>query len=371
MKHLFSNKPILIISLFYFFISFSFLLKFGINTDGEASKFIDAANSILNGKPLAHHIFSYFYYSYSLIVAFFLKLSLGYHWVAVFHIFLSYLSALMLYDLVLKKYKNTFLGIAALFIYLFCYPIQRWVFFLYSEGVHTSVVVIGLCFFVKFLENKSWKSFMAFLFVVFFILTTRPVGIIFMFACLVTFVFYLFNNGFKKQANIVVLVSLVSFIILLNSPYRYFINPDSLRRMEIICQVPAEGKNLPYQEYNKSGLIAAFYVVKNEIGFYNFFRNGTLKLVYFFGLIRPYFSLKNNLFLSVYLLLYPLCLIGLYKSRKRKFSIINVFVYTYLITTAFGIFVTCADWSNRFIAPVFPFIILLAIEGIFILKNKI
>ena len=70
---LFFEKNIITVAVIYFLISGILLYKYGIQLGGEAEKYIDNANRILNGDPLRNGIFGLFYVVYSLLVAFFVK----------------------------------------------------------------------------------------------------------------------------------------------------------------------------------------------------------------------------------------------------------------------------------------------------------
>ena len=61
---LLADKKILIAALIYFFISAIILFRYGINTNGEAGKFIEDAHRILNTENLRVDFFSNFYLVY-------------------------------------------------------------------------------------------------------------------------------------------------------------------------------------------------------------------------------------------------------------------------------------------------------------------
>ena len=365
------NRRLVIVSAVYFLIMFGCLYHFGANAEGEASKYIYDANAVLTGGKFNSGIFSMFYFSYSLLVSFFIKYGVSFAWLAFLQIAVSYISALALYRLAEERTGNSFIAFCCFTIYLFCYPIQKWNLFVYTDGIHTSLVVIGFYYFFKLLDRISVKSALMFSLMLLLILTTRPVGIIFFISGYLTLIFYSAFTKKKMQAIILSVAGIGVLVLLLNSPFRYFINPDSLRRMEVICQVPTSDRPVVYTEYNTTGLAGAYKVIKNEIGVVRFFKIGLLKLRSFFGLIRPYFSLKNNLFLSLYILLYPFALFGTGFYKNKKFAPLRFFCIVFTLITAAGIFVTCDDWSDRFIAPVFPFIIIPASCGIFLLYRKL
>lgn len=203
------------------------------------------------------------------------------------------------------------------------------------------------------------------------ILFSRPVGILFLIALFVVILCWLYSSNKRVQFYILGGVGLVAVVMILNSPFTAFVNPDSIRRMEIICQVPETNDTINYREYNREGLYTAFAVIKNEIGFGNFFMNGLKKLGYFFGMYRSFYSWPHNLLLICFTIFYPFALIGVFSKSGRSFYYIKLFSVTYLIITSIGIFFTCDEWSNRFISPAFPFIMILAAGGFLSTYKKI
>ena len=360
---LFFDKKIITAAAIYFFISTILLFKYDIQLSGEAEKFIENANRILNGQELFNGVFGYFYIVYTLLVALFLKLSVNLLFVAVFQIILSFIAALCLYKLLSQVFDNGNIAFFFFVVYLLCFPIQKWNFFLYSESIHTSLLVIGLYLFNNWLNNKSYKSLAAMVFVLLLVIFSRPVGILFLIAMFTTMLFWFYQNKNKRLFFMLSGISIAAIILVLNSPYTAFINPDSIRRMEIICQVPETGSATVYHEYNRQGLYKAYTVIKDEIGFLNFFKNGFKKLGYFFGLYRGYYSWKTNLLLICYTVFYPWALVGIFWKQTKKFYYTKLFAVTYLLFTSAGIFFTCDEWSNRFMSPVFPFILILAAGG--------
>ncbi|MFC4262101.1 hypothetical protein ACFOWM_04395 [Ferruginibacter yonginensis] len=366
----FKNKQFTIVSIVYYVIAFTILFYYGINDDGEAFKYLLDGKSIAENKGLNYGEFSYFFITYSILLAFFIKLKISLWAVVIIQILLAYVAAYCLYKLILRKANNHFLALLIFTCYLFCYPIQKWLFFIYSEGVYTSFVVIGFCVFMKLVDDFSFKNVFFFILLTIAIITTRPVGILFLLAVFTTFLIYCYISKQHKLLRILILAGLIICIALLNSPVRYFINPDSLKRMEVICMVPQKNITASYSQYNRVGLMGAFNVVKNDIGVINFLKVGIKKLQLFFGLVRPYYSLKNNIFLAINWLFYPFAIIGIFFYKKKELLLIKVCCISMLFFTALSIFITCDDWSNRFIAPIFPFIIVLAGFGINFLRCK-
>ncbi len=368
---LFFDKKIIAVAVTYFSISAVLLFKFGIQLGGEAEKFIENANRVISGQELFNGVFGYFYIVYSLLVALFIKLSVNLVIVAAVQIILSFFAALCLYKLLSRVLGNSNIAFLFFIAYLLCYPIQKWNFFLYSESVHTSLLVIGIYLFNNWLIDRKLSRLVAFGVSLLLILFSRPVGILFLMSFFIVLLFWLYQNKKKMQFYILSGISLVSVIIILNSPFTTFVNPDSIRRMEIICQVPETNNTIIYHEYNSEGLYKAFAVIKDEIGVGNFFMNGFKKLGYFFGMYRSYYSWQNNLLLICFTFFYPFALIGIFSKHDKSFYYVRLFAVMYLMFTSIGIFFTCDEWSNRFISPAFPFILILAAGGFLSIYKRI
>ncbi len=358
-----AGKNIIIVAVIYFLASAFILYNYGIQLGGEAEKYIDNAHRILNGDELRNGFFGFFYVLYSLLVAFFVKFSINLIAVAVVQVVLSFFAGLLFYKLLLATLENKTIAFVFFIAYLFCYPVQRWNFYLYSESLHNSLLVIGLYFFHRWLNQAKFIRLLSLSTLLLLILFSRPTGLIFLMTFFAILIAWLHHNKKRFAFYTVTGIAVVTIIAVLNSPLTAFVNPDSLKRMEIICQVPEVNGNAPYEEFNRQGLFKAFRVIKNEVGVGNFFRNGFAKLGYFFGMYRPYYSWQNNLLLLCYTLLYPFALIGIFSKQGRLFRYIKWFAIAYLSITAVAIFFTCDDWANRFISPVFPFILVLAAAG--------
>ena len=368
---LFLEKKIIIAAAVYFFISGILLYKYGIQLSGEAEKYIDNANRILHQQELRNGFFGIFYFAYSLIVSFFIRLSVDLVFVAIVQIVVSFIAAISLYKILLHTLENKTVSFLFFCAYLLCYPIQKWNYFLYSESIHTSFLVIGIYLLLRALQLKKITQWMAFGLMALAIIFSRPVGIIFLFSFVLVLIAWLYRNDKRKGAIGLSILGLAAVIGIMNTPITSFINPDSLKRMEIICQLPESNANINYQEFNKAGLYKAYLVIKNEIGMGNFFMTGFKKLGSFFGMYRGYYSWQNNLLLLLHCIFYPFVILGIFSKQKGQFYYIRLLSILYLLFTTMAIFFTCDDWANRFISPAFPFILILAASGFLNMYKKL
>lgn len=367
---IFSRKKFVFAWWIYFIACCIVHMLVKIQLGGEAEKYIDDANRIVHGEPLRNGIYGSFYIVYSLIVALLTKLSMSLESMVTLQIILSFLAAMAFYQLVFRATKNEKLSFVFFIGYLLCFPIQKWNFFLYSEGMHTSLLVIAVYYFDRFLNSFSIKTFLAALAMMLLVLFSRPVGLVFLFAAGIALLFYCYRMKKMVWFSVVVIVGISALIGLANSPAVTFINPDSLKRMEVICQVPENSADTSYTEFNNAGLGKVFSVIKNDIGVGNFLRNGIKKLSCFFGMYRSYYSWKSNGLLLLYWIFYPLALLGIFIRTRDGSKNLKWLSLAYIITTTLLIFITCDDWANRFISPVFPFIMILAAIGVSGISRK-
>jgi hypothetical protein len=367
---LLTEKKIAIAGILYLLFSFCTLWWYGIDTNGEALKYLDDAHRILNGQVLRMPFFSIFYILYSLLVAFCIKFSLSLQVVAVVQVLLSFIAACCLYKLLLSITSDGSIAGAGFVIYLLCFPVQKWNFFLYTESLHTSLTVICLYVFYSIIAKGQSTRWWIYLLLLLLIIFSRPVGIIFITATFFTVITWLIKKRKKTIYYPVILSLAVLVVLVLESPFVFYFNPDSLRRMEVICQVPGTTSTTPYQEYNSAGLSSFFHVIFSEIGIKKFLLTGARKLGSFFGMMRSFYSMRQNIVLLVTgVLLYPLAIAGIFYSKNTAGSYIKLFSILYILITAGGIFFTCDEWSNRFIAPVLPQVILLGGMGLSFIKS--
>jgi hypothetical protein len=365
------EKKIGITCFVYLLFSVFILYWYGINTNGEALKYIEDARHILYGEELRIEFFSIFYLVYSFIISIFLHFTLSLQGVAFLQIFFCFIAGCSVYKLLLETTGDKKIAYATLIFYLVCFPLQKWNFFLYTESLHTSFTIIGLYFFYCVFHKGKTKRWWAFVLLLLLIIFSRPVGIIFLLATLLTWFIWLIKKKKRIIYYSVIICFFIIAILLLQSPFVFYFNPDSLRGMEIICQVPQTGTTVSYEEYNSSGLGAFFHVVFSEVGFKNFLLAGIKKVGYFFGMIRSFYSLRQNIVLIMTgLLLYPFALAGLFLFKNGRAFFLKIFSGIYIFITTAGIFFTCDEWSNRFIASVLPHIIILGGLGLSYAKIK-
>jgi hypothetical protein len=233
-------------------------------------------------------------------------------------------------------------------------------------------MVIGIYLLYSIFQKQEYKRWWILLLVLLLIIFSRPVGVIFFVSLLIIFLIKLIKE--KKHCLYFSLISIIiiSLILFLQSSFTFYFNPDSLRRMEVICQVPETNAVTSYTEYNSAGLQSFFKVITNEIGLKNFLILGLKKVGSFFGMVRGFYSSSHNIIIvCTELILYPLAITGILFFKSRPASYLKLFLLIYLIITALGIFFTCDEWSNRFIVPILSVLIILAAMGAAFINSSI
>jgi hypothetical protein len=218
-------------------------------------------------------------------------------------------------------------------------------------------------------NTKDW-IFSAILF--FLLLVTRPTGLLFV----PVVGFFLWLKTFSTKNLLLMLLfpvlALGSFYLLLNYAMKGEGEFDFMKPFveeHLICGVPGNTRTDIVTSANGNSVEGlASYLVNN---FQQFSSLAIKKAGLFFGMTRSYYSTAHNIILQLFF--YPLYLLGILGStlgwKKNRFMI-SFCLATILIFTI-SVLLSCDDWLNRFIMPVLPLIILLAVTGIKELITKI
>jgi hypothetical protein len=348
-----------------------FYKQYGIVTNLEAVKYINEANHFLaTGKYSSDNFL--FYSTQIMLIAFCIKLKIGFWFIVLFQMLLNALSLFCFYKMVKFISKNYLLSFLSTLYFLLFFYYHSYNTFLFTESLFFSFSVIYTYFLFtrKNLDLKNGTAILLFLILLYF---TRPTGIFFIPA---TFLFLIIRFFPERAFKIIALGAAIAGVGLfflfnysLGSGGEFdFLLPYIDER--IICGVPTISQIhhfvIPVEKNSIQGL---FYIVTHYFDL--FFSLSVKRLAAFFGVSRTYYSLFHNLFASVYFyLIYLIILSGivsLFKKNKAEvwFSITNIALM------AITVMLSCDEWSNRFILSVLPFFLLLAVISISNSKTKI
>ena len=317
----------------------------GIHADKEALKYIGCAEAVLQGDltDLTGN-----YLKYAGYVAFLLPfVAIGEPLLAVLaQVVLGIIAARALGRLTARISGSASLGDLSMALFLLCPLIQTWTLALYTEHFFLCLSVL----FLEQIERTTWNHPNTVVMGL-FVLTTRPVGVLFVVPALLwkwsasrpTVI----RNSFLVIGTAMLLAGALSI-------------PRIARpQLEPIAsgQVVAGVGGTDATGFDGRTILDAqrFLLGRTSLGEWSMI---TLqRMASLFTLTRPYFSTEHNAVNGLFYALYPLALVGLWRSRHDDRIHLLIVV---LLLNAFLAGLTHDEWSGRFIVPLIPHLIVLA-----------
>lgn len=339
----------------------------GMVTTLEAEKYIREGTELAANGNLTETRFV-FYLPVILLVSICRLLHLSLYFVIIIQVLFSAISLYCFYRVAAHLSTKTWaLGVALLLAV--CVPVQQWNMYVYSDSlfISLSVIFFSALYFSSINKTCNWKVLLIIPVVWCF---ARPAGLLFvlpMFVLLFTI---------KRKQKWILFTALGALLFMIIAASAYFNGGGDLDTLKpyieehIICFVPQNtaGANL-YIVHTGNQLNDLFYYILHNPG--HFISLLAQKLVSFFNLTRPWYSLSHNiamvlLMLPVYLFFIP-GIIRLFRTH-RSFA---WFVISVLFIYPVGVVLQCDDWHNRFTMPVFPLMMLTAFYGLYHLVHNI
>jgi hypothetical protein len=325
----------------------------GIITINEAEKYISAAHKVLDG-DFREVISDYqFYFSYISFATIFLFIG-GVKTTVIAQAALSFTASVCIKKTLDLLQPNGFISFCAMFIFLFCYPVQTWVVTLFSDSFFISLTAIILYFTIK---PKSKPETVLWLFLNIILVFARPPGV---FLALAFVMFEIYKKGIFNTARVYIIFTSLFLVLIISI---FFIPSES---KGYIIPVAAGRVIVDSTEYTipgftpktKSKLADAYQYLLQKKGAGHLMTLYAKKSISFLTLTRSYYSSGHNRIVKMFYLLYPFFIVGLiylWKSDKKDivlllciciFSLMNLVALTY------------NEWHYRFTAPIFPFLII-------------
>ena len=370
LKNITRSQLLLILLAFWLIIQSLFLKSLGIVTTLEATKYTDECQQLLLYGNFSDK--KYLFYSvYILIHILFYKLGFEIIGVYIFQLLLNLLATYLFFELTLKTTGKKSIAFLAVFLLLLTQTFEMWTVYLYTESVFSSLVLIfSYCLLSLNLQNKRNVIFTILLFVLF--IFARPTGVLFIPVLLMYFLFILLQRKKYLIALLFTSIATIFFFALVNyvmqsSDTFNFIKPfiDG----QVICDVPVQVLNSDISQtasQSLSGILNYIIHHKQQFAHLSFQR-----FISFWGLQRPFNSRSHNLFFAFFF--YPIYFLGLiglvklYKKQKRVF----IFIISIFFFFTLSVMLSCDEWSNRFIVPIIPFVMMLGAIGINYCYDKI
>ncbi len=325
----------------------------GIITINEAEKYISAAHKVLDG-DFREVVSDYkFYFSYISFATIFLFIG-GVKTTVIAQAALSFTASVCIKKTLDLLQPNGFISFFAMFIFLFCYPVQTWVVTLYSDSFFISLTAIILYFTIK---PKSKHETVLWVFLNIILVFARPPGV---FLTLSFVMFAVYKAGILNTARvyltfIFLFLILIISIFLIPSETKGYIMPVAAGRII----VDSTHYTLPgFTQKPKSKLADAYQYLLQKKGAGHLIALYTKKSISFFTLTRPYYSSGHNRIVKMFYLLYPFFIVGLIYLWKSDKKDIVLFLCICIFSLMNLVALTYNEWHYRFTAPIFPFLII-------------
>ena len=338
-----------------------YIKHFGLFTHLEAEKYIYQAKNLIEHGSFTSVRFL-FYCITILIIAFSFLIKTGIIGVFFLQAGLNLFSILLFRKALNKLFIHETTSFLVIVCLLMFWPYQSWISFLYTESVFYSSILILTSSVILYTPHQT--KHLVYLFgSLLLVVLSRPLGILFS-AGVFVFLFYYSSEKIKKMLWISSIAFIAIFIFTVNTIFSnisdWYITKPFVEE-SIICDLPnsyPSGLKLNLI-HNNSPLLELFYYITHN--FKHFIQYAFLKLKYFIGMTRPYYSKSHNLILVSYgVFMYTLTLISFFiRKTKRVFGILLFLVPTILLYTLTIIF-QCDDYHNRFMLSIFPFFVIMA-----------
>ena len=281
--------------------------QFGIVTNLEATKYIEQAERFLQAGTYSSTNFL-FYSTQIQLIALSLKLDLPFGALVLLQMLLNGLSVVCFYRLCNRFSGNRAIAFFSTAYFLIFLYYHLYNVYLFTESLYFSLSILYTYFlFTRMAFN--FKTVLLLLLFLSLLYLTRPTGIFFIPA---TALFVVLRFYPKRAAPILAASALAGvglFYVLLNFSLGSggeldFLLPYLDER--IICGVPTLKEphvlSVPGEKNSVQGL---FYIITHY--FPLFFDLSVKRLIAFFGIYRPYYSLVHNVFAQTYFYLLSLC----------------------------------------------------------------
>jgi len=363
------------LTVYYFFSEYIKAggLENGVKYGGDSFWYLEKSRNIINGDFSILKYKSYF--GYMFFLAPFLYFELPLYYVVLFQIVLTGISAFCLYKIT-EKFFCKLSGLISIFLFLLYFPLQLRNFYVLTEILFIDITIIFI-FFIVFFKKKYLVPIV---FLLIFLMSLRPNGILLLFSIFISsFIYIIFNKKYSY------LIYYLAFLLTISIPVIFFLN-SYLLELNLLGALNNNGIIWGYSfETNqvcKLSCLSEELKIKNlpnnllgylefvSINYVEYFKIFFLKIFWFILRARPYYSDLHNFYILFFnIVLYSSCLYGFMKKPKNLFSINCIIIYILLSMVLVGL--TFADWSGRFSLYIIPLIMIFSSYGILFFVKKI
>lgn len=348
-----------IISSIWLILQVYFFKRFGIVSDFEAPKYIEQGHHfIAHGSYTSNNFI--FYSTEILLIALGLKTGFGFELAISVQIIINALSVYCFYKTILLftgSYKASLL-FTIVFLSMIYYHLYN--VHLFTESLYYSFTTI-YAYLLFSIKKLRIQSFIIILFCLALLYFTRPTGIFFILPTLLYLLLKFYKGKTKLLPALLIIAGIILMYFLLNLAMKSggefdFLLPYSSKM--IICGVPTIDTpiaiTLPVE---KNTLSSLWYLITYHTSL--FFNLAIKRMLAFWGVIRPFYSLPHNIFIAIYFYtLYFLIITGIKQSIKIFLPEIAFFLVVVLLVMLTSM-LSCDEWHNRFILSLLPYLLYL------------
>jgi hypothetical protein len=356
----FRGNGYLFIILLWFLFEVIWYLCFGVHFELESEKYIYEARYILQNHGFSQ--FRYlFYFSTIAVIAFSYAINIGLYGALFIILLINLLSYLYFFKALQRLFTDGLSPYLIIGFLLSFWPYQSWSLYLYTECMFYSAVLLLFAHLILF-RRLSFKFLVAAFFILFLLVLSRPLGILFV---LPTLLFIFFK--LSKRQQLFFYGAVVLFLALMNFVVQVVFTTTSdwnmvraLTEDSIICDMPRNAGNAQLDlSQNPNQLYQLVYYISHN--FSHFAGLAVTRLRYFFTMVRSYYSTAHNLYLVVILVvLYGSIVGGIKRIFKSMPVSLGVFIFSSIIMFSMAIAFQCDDYHNRFFLTLVPFLVTMA-----------
>lgn len=318
----------------------------GVLVDKEALKYSGCARDVLAGD--FHDLFGNYlkYAAYILFLVPFVALDSLLLAIAA-QIAIGIVAAEALGRWVERSSGNVGIGRLAMALFLLCPLIQTWTLALYTEHLFTCSAIL----FIERLdrEHRPTPSVIALGLITLF---TRPTGMLFVMPAIA----WRLRERLPAplRAWLLPFTGTTVLLFALTVPRIEHAQLAPIAAGQVIAGVGGMGAD----DLQGHTIGAAQRYLVHHVGWMEWGRITLRRIISLFTLTRPYFSPVHNVVNAVFFALYPLAIIGLWRSwRQHRVR----FVLALILLNGALVALTHDEWSGRFVVPLLPWIVALAV----------
>lgn len=354
------KKSLILLGILWLLIHLFLFWRFGIETQFEATKYIEQANSLLENGGFTSK--NFIFYSIQILLIVISKSTNTFPWLVVLiQLVLNGLSMLLFYKLSVFFTKNHFRSFLITAILLCMIYYQVYNLYLFTESLYFSLGIIYT--YILFTITKLSLKNICVLFIGLSLLYfTRPTGVFFLPATLIYIVFQFYKKKAFYLLSLFLVIGILLFFFLINITLNSGGELDFLKPYNyemIICGIPTI--KIPNNIANNIGnneIGKLWFIITNHTTL--FISLAFKRLITFYGVIRNYYALPHNIFIAI--LFYTTYVLGILnlKNQIRYFLPQTIYFICLIFLVTVTVILSCDEWHNRFILSLLPFFLLMS-----------